>query len=29
VDDKHCIAGIPGNRTLMLVMPILAACGIL
>jgi thymidine phosphorylase len=29
VVDKHCIGGIPGNRTSMLVMPILAAYGIL
>ena len=29
VVDKHCIGGIPGNRTSMLVVPILAAYGIL
>lgn len=26
--DKHCIGGIPGNRTTMLIVPILAAAGI-
>lgn len=25
--DKHCIGGIPGNRTTMLIVPILAAAG--
>ncbi len=29
VVDKHCIGGIPGNRTSMLVVPIVAAHGIL
>ena len=29
VADKHCIGGIPGNRTSMLVMPIVAAHGML
>jgi thymidine phosphorylase len=29
VVDKHCIGGIPGNRTSMLVVPILAAHGML
>ncbi|WP_353433028.1 thymidine phosphorylase family protein [Polynucleobacter sp. MWH-UH23A] len=29
VVDKHCIGGIPGNRTSMLVIPILAAHGML
>jgi thymidine phosphorylase len=29
VADKHCIGGIPGNRTSMLVVPIVAAHGIL
>ncbi len=28
VADKHCIGGIPGNRTTMLVVPIVAAHGI-
>ena len=28
VADKHCIGGIPGNRTSMLVVPIVAAHGI-
>ena len=27
--DKHCIGGIPGNRTSMLVVPIVAAHGLL
>jgi thymidine phosphorylase len=29
VVDKHCIGGIPGNRTSMLVVPIAAAHGLL
>jgi thymidine phosphorylase len=29
VVDKHCIGGIPGNRTTMIVMPIIAAHGML
>ncbi|MDP1465838.1 hypothetical protein, partial [Klebsiella pneumoniae] len=29
VVDKHCIGGIPGNRTSMLVVPIAAAHGML
>ena len=29
VVDKHCIGGIPGNRTSMLVVPIVAAHGML
>ncbi|MDF1589369.1 MAG: thymidine phosphorylase family protein [Gammaproteobacteria bacterium] len=29
VSDKHCIGGIPGNRTTMLVVPIVAAHGML
>jgi thymidine phosphorylase len=28
VVDKHCIGGIPGNRTTMIVVPILAALGL-
>jgi thymidine phosphorylase len=28
VADKHCIGGIPGNRTTMIVVPILAALGL-
>ena len=27
VVDKHCIGGIPGNRTSMLIVPIVAAHG--
>ena len=26
--DKHCIGGVPGNRTTMLIVPILAAAGV-
>ncbi|NNF96338.1 MAG: thymidine phosphorylase family protein, partial [Halobacteria archaeon] len=29
VADKHCIGGIPGNRTTMLIVPIIAAHGLL
>jgi thymidine phosphorylase len=29
VVDKHCIGGIPGNRTTMIVVPIVAAYGLL
>ncbi|TGD74854.1 thymidine phosphorylase family protein [Mangrovimicrobium sediminis] len=29
VADKHCVGGIPGNRTSMLVVPIVAAHGLL
>jgi len=29
VVDKHCIGGIPGNRTSMIVVPIVAAHGLL
>jgi thymidine phosphorylase len=28
VFDKHCIGGVPGNRTTMIVVPILAASGL-
>ena len=27
VVDKHCIGGIPGNRTTMVIVPIIAAAG--
>lgn len=27
VMDKHCIGGVPGNRTTMIVIPIITACG--
>jgi len=29
VVDKHCIGGIPGNRTTMIVVPIVAAYGLI
>ncbi len=29
VMDKHCIGGLPGNRTSLLVVPIVTACGVL
>jgi thymidine phosphorylase len=29
VADKHCVGGIPGNRTTMVVVPILAALGVI
>lgn len=29
IADKHCIGGIPGNRTTMIVMPIVACAGLL
>ncbi|MBI3301428.1 MAG: thymidine phosphorylase family protein [Deltaproteobacteria bacterium] len=29
VADKHCIGGIPGNRTTMVVVPILASLGVI
>ena len=28
VMDKHCVGGLPGNRTTMIVVPIIAACGL-
>lgn len=28
IADKHCIGGVPGNRTTMIVVPILAALGV-
>ncbi len=29
VADKHCIGGLPGNRTTMVVVPILASLGVI
>ncbi len=26
--DKHCVGGLPGNRTSMIIVPIIAACGL-
>ncbi|MEW6706429.1 MAG: thymidine phosphorylase family protein [Pseudomonadota bacterium] len=28
VMDKHCVGGLPGNRTTLLVVPIVTACGV-
>ncbi len=28
VMDKHCVGGLPGNRTTMVIVPIAAACGL-
>lgn len=29
VAERHCVGGLPGNRTALLVVPIVAACGLL
>ena len=26
--DKHCVGGLPGNRTSMIIVPVVAACGL-
>jgi thymidine phosphorylase len=28
VMDKHCVGGLPGNRTTMVIVPIVASCGL-
>lgn len=28
VMDKHCVGGLPGNRTTMIIVPVVAACGL-
>jgi thymidine phosphorylase len=29
VMDKHCVGGLPGNRTTLIVVPIVTACGVI